>query len=278
MMYKTDLKDETFDLSNAKQYSLLLQVLPYDFSYAIFDNNRNKFVLLRNVSFKNSKVDFLEGLKSLFANDEILKANYNSTKVILGSKKSVFVPKALFDKTKIISILNFNTKVLDVEQVFYNELKGDVFNIYAFNTAIYDLLFKELNKPNFFNQASVILANNIHKKSLNKKRIIVDVNSTFFDILYIENNKLVFRNTFDYTNETDFVFYIISVLDKFNFDNENDQLNITGIISIKSKETELLKKYVKKIRFKRTELNFSYVFNEIDISLYTNLLNLQFCE
>ena len=277
-MYKTDLKDETFDLSNAKQYSLLLQVLPDDFSYAVFDNNRNKFVLLRNASLKNSKESFNAAVKSLLEKDEVLSADFNFVKIILASQKSVFVPNALFDKTKINSILNFNVHVSETEQVLYNELKNGIHNVYAFDKELFNLISSKFKTAKYYNQASVILANNIHKKSINKKRIIVDVNSAFFDILYIENNELIFRNTFDYTNETDFVFYVISVLDKFKFDNENDELNITGTVSIKSKETELLKKYLKKIRFKRTELNSSYVFNEIDINLYTNLLNLQFCE
>ena len=278
-MYNTDLKDETFDISNAKQYSLLLQVLPLNFSYAIFDNQRSKFVVLRDISFKNSKTDYLNNLKELFKKDDSLNIEYQNTKAIIGSQNSIFVPKALFNKDKIFDILNFNTPIKKTETVLYDELKNDTFNIYTFDKEILsEIKNTKFKNIELYNQGTVLFSKVIQKKASTKKRLIVDVNSVFFEIIYIENNQLIFRNIFSFTNETDFVFYIISVIDKFKIDNENDELSISGILTTNSKEIELLRKYIKRIRFKRTKQNYSYVFNDIDINIYTNLLNLQSCE
>lgn len=277
-MYSTDLKDETFDISNAKQYSLLLQFLPLNFSYAIFDNQRSKFVVLKNISFENSKSDYIEDLKKIFKIDEILNINYQITKAILSSQNSIFVPKALFQKEKITEILNFNSKIKSSDIILYDELKNDIFNIYSFGNDILSEIKSKFKNIKLYNQGTVLLSKTIQKKANANKRLIIDVNSEFFEIIFIENNQLIFRNIFKFTNETDFVFYLISILDKFKIDNENDELSISGILTTSSKEIELLRKYIKKIRFKRTAQNYSYVFNDIDINIYTNLLNLQTCE
>jgi len=277
-MYNTDLKDETFDISNAKQYSLLLQFLPLNFSYAIFDNQRSKFVVLRDISFKNSKTDYLNNLKEFFEKDDFLNTEYQNTKAIVGSQNSIFVPKALFNKDKISDILNFNTPIKKTEAVLYDELKNETFNIYSFDKDILSEIKYKFKNIKLYNQGTVLFSKVIQKKGSTKKRLVVDVNSGFFELIYLENNQLIFRNIFSFTNETDFVFYIISVIDKFKIDNENDELSISGILTTNSKEIELLRKYIKKIRFKRTKQNYSYVFNDIDINIYTNLLNLQSCE
>ena len=277
-MYSTDLKDETFNISNAKQYSLLLQFLPLNFSYAIFDNQRNKFVVIRNTSFKNNKSGYIDKLKEIFSKDDLLKHNYLNTKAILGSANSIFVPKALFDKEKTSELLNFNTFINKTETILFDELKNDIFNIYSFNNDVLSEIKLKFNNIKLYNQGTVLFSKVIQKKQTSKKRIIIDVNSDFFELIYIENNQLIFRNIFSFTNETDFVFYLISVFDKFKIDNENDELSISGTLISNSKEIELLRKYIKKIRFKRTKQNYSYVFNDIDINIYTNLLNLQTCE
>ena len=277
-MYSTDLKDETFNISNAKQYSLLLQFLPLNFSYAIFDNQRSKFVVLRDISFKNSKTDYLSDLKKIFKKDDFLNIEYQNTKAILGSRNSIFVPKALFNKNKISEILNFNTPIKKTETVLYDELKNETFNIYSFDKDILSEISLKYKNIKFYNQGTVLLSKVIQKKTVSKKTLIIDVNSDFFETIHVENNQLIFRNIFKFTNETDFVFYIISVIEKFKIDNENDEFSISGILTTNSKEIELLRKYIKKIRFIRTKQNYSYVFNDIDINIYTNLLNLQSCE
>ena len=277
-MYNTDLKDETFDINNTKQYSLLAQFYISDFSYAVFDNQRNKFVLIRNKSLRNTKSDYLSELKSIFNTDELLKVNYQNTKAILGSENSIFVPKALFNKDKITEILNFNTPLKKTETVLFDELKNDTYNIYSFDKNILTEITSNFVNIKTYNQGTVLLSKLMQKKAIAKKRLIVDANTNFFEVIYIENNQLIFRNIFKFTNETDFVFYLISVIDKFKIDNENDELSISGVLTTDSKEIELLRKYVKKIRFKRTKQNYSYVFNDIDINIYTNLLNLQTCE
>jgi len=277
-MYSTDLKDETFNISNAKQYSLLLQFLPLNFSYAIFDNQRSKFVVLRDISFKNSKTDYLSDLKKIFKKDDFLNIEYQNTKAILGSRNSIFVPKALFNKNKISEILSFNTPIKKTETVLYDELKNETFNIYSFDKDILSEISLKYKNIKFYNQGTVLLSKVIQKKTVSKKTLIIDVNSDFFETIHVENNQLIFRNIFKFTNETDFVFYIISVIEKFKIDNENDEFSISGILTTNSKEIELLRKYIKKIRFIRTKQNYSYVFNDIDINIYTNLLNLQSCE
>jgi hypothetical protein len=277
-MYKTDLKDETFSINNSARYKLLLQFLPLSFSYAIFDIQLNKFVLLKEKLLIDNDKLFIDDIKQIFKEDEILQNNFTEIKIILGSSKSVLVPKPLFDKNKIIELLSFNSTIDKNETVLFDELKNDMFNIFSFDKNIFNFLKNYFDKIKYHNQGTVLLSNNIHKKTSTKKKIIIDANKSFFEIIYFNNNNLIFRNTFKYTNETDFAFYVISVLEKFEIDNEKDELNISGTITTTSKETEILRKYIKRIRFIRSELNTSYVFNEIEQNRYTNLLNLNNCE
>jgi len=277
-MHDINLTDETFDINRLKNYSLLLQISEQSFAYSLFDNHRNKFVLLRSTNIKADNIStYIENLSKFIDEDEIIKNIQTPVKILYYTKNTIVVPNAFYDKAKQREILEFNINVDKKDEVLSNKLRNNDYNIFSINTELLNFINDKFNDNTIYNQASIVINESILNSAKDKTRIIIDSNSQFIDVALIEKGVLKFKNTFEYKTATDFVFFVLNIYDKFELQPEKVELAITGTITSISDEVLLLKNYIKKIKFSKTSLNYSYIFNDIKISTFTNLLNLQNC-
>lgn len=277
-MYNIDLTDETFNINRLNNYSLLIQVSDKSFAYSLYDTYTNKFVLLRNIDFKVDNIfEYIENLKLLIEKDEIIKNLKTSSKILFYTKNTIIVPNAFYEEQKKREILEFNVSIGKNDVVLSNKLRNNDYNIYSIDNDLYKFLNTIFINNTLYNQASVIMNEEILNSVKDKTRIVIDSNSNFIDVTLIEKGNLKFKNTFEYKATTDFVFFVLNIYDKFELQPEKVEIYITGKITSVSDEVLLLKKYIKKIKFLTPSLNYSYIFNDIKISEFTNLLNLQNC-
>ena len=277
-MYNIDLTDETFDINRLNNYSLLVQVSDKSFAYSLYDNHAGKFALLRSAEIKSDNIsEYIEKFKEIVAKDEIIPNIKTSIKVLFYNKNTIIVPNAFYNVNKKREILEFNVSLNKNDVILTNKLRNNDYNIFRINNNLLNFLNAEFSNNIIYNQASIIINENILNSAKDKSKIIIDSNSNFIDVTLIEKGNLKFKNTFEYKTTTDFVFFVLNIYDKFELQPEKVEIFISGKITSISDEVLLLKNYIKKIKFLKTSLNYSYIFNDIKISEFTNLLNLQNC-
>jgi len=277
-MYDINLTDETFDINKINNYSLFIQVSDISFSYCLYDNYINKFILLKSINLKTDNIsDYIKKLKIIIDKDELLGDVKTSIKILFYNKNTIIVPNAFYNEEKKRDILEFNLILDKNDIVLSNKLRNNDYNIFSINNDLFKFLNTKFSNSVIYNQASVIINESTLNLVKDKTKIIIDSNSNFIDATLIEKGNLKFKNTFEYKTITDFVFFVLNIYDKFELQPEKVEIYISGKITSISDEVLLLKNYIKKIKFLKTSLNYSYIFNDIKISEFTNLLNLQNC-
>ncbi len=278
-MLDFSLIDETFDINNTENYELSIQFFLNGFSFCIFDKIRQKFILLeRNNNFTNTNDIF-----NLISNNNYFKQKYSNIKIIVESAKSTLLPEGLFSDANVKKIYNFNFDDINNKTVFYNKLKAaQAYNIFTIDNVLLEKINNVFYKYNIYNQLSPYIESNLnfYKNKLQQPIVFINSSYDFFDILVIQNNKLILSNSYKYKTIEDFVFYVMYIYDQLNLNAEKIETKISGIIDVKTELYKLLKKYIKKISIPKRykDFTYSYTFNQIKQQEFYNLFNLTLCE
>ena len=131
--------------------------------------------------------------------------------MIYYNKSSTLVPSDLFDNKNSLNYLKYNTTI-QINDLAANDLilDDEVNNLYIPYTDINNFIFERFKAFDFYHYSSLIL-NKFSKELIDKfsKKVFLNVNDRFVDILYFDNNKLTFYNSFDYNSNEDIIYYLL---------------------------------------------------------------------
>jgi len=275
--YNIDFRDETYSSSQTETYSVNIQISRNNIAFAVFDREREKYVHLRQKqTVKNTTITEID-INNFIEDNPIIKKS-KQKKILWYSQKSVIVPAVFYLEEKQTDILNFNTPVNRDFKVLNNKLKTNDYNIFAINQKQFNVLKKHIPDATIYNQGSLLINNALFSNISDRIKLQLDAGPEFIDIALVKKTKLLFRNTFEYKSASDFVFFVLNIFDKLKLNIDKTDVYISGEIDSISPETVLLKNYIKKIKYKFPDYNYSYTFNDIKISKFTQLLNLENCE
>ncbi len=278
------LADETFDINLSSLYSLSIQASLNGFSFCVLDTTRNKYILLKEITFDDvlSVYELVIKLEKLL-DDDFFSYQFKSVNISLEFQKSTLVPSSIFLKEKCIELFSLNQDYNDSEKVLYNKLSNiDTYNLFAVHEKLEKLLLEKFPIANIYHHATPFIENILSfNKNLSKEsKVYVNISSKFIDIVAIENSRLKLHNSFKYNNEDDMIYFVMFIYEQLKFNPEVTELVLSGEINIADKYHTKLKRYIRRIRFdsNNDHFNFSYKFNEIPQHKYNNLLNLHKCE
>ncbi len=283
-MHDLSLLDETLDINITKSYHLSIQIDLNGFSFCLLDTIRNKYVALKHYSFDLLSEDPGKNIRAVFEQDEFLKQEFKGSKMIFTTKKSTLIPQPLFNKENVTDYFSFNhSPNKNHYEIFFNRLKhAEAYVVFAMPAYLPSLIQDYIPSVKLFHQ-SVPLIENIYLNRRNRKdRVIVymNISEKLFDIVVIDDKKLNLYNCFSFQDENDLLYFTLYVFEQQKLDPGNTEIILSGRITKTMKQFEILKKYIRHIRFDTPNRQFaySYTFNEIPSHIYLNLLNLYPCE
>ena len=109
--------------------------------------------------------------------------------------------------------------------------------------------------------------------------IHIHVERDFFNLIIFDNNSLKLCNTFSYRNISDILYYVLNVFKNLDIKQE-ETIHFSGQTGKYDDLTSNFSIYVRHIMFAIPAGNFtfSYVFNDLDLHRYLNLVTLVNCE
>tara|TARA_Y100001968_G_C19440712_1_gene762363 strand:- start:2057 stop:2884 length:828 start_codon:yes stop_codon:yes gene_type:complete len=204
-----------------------------------------------------NKINFLYKKKENFVLKTIkkyLKSISNNdlpkeVKLIYYNKTSTLVPSALFDDKNLLNYLKFNTTI-KVNDIAANDdiLNNEINNIYIPNTDINNFIFEKFKAFDFYHYSSLIIEK--FSKDLAdgfNDKIILNINDGFIDILFFQNKKLIFYNSFDYVSNEDILYFLLFCISELKLSPDKVHTICYGFISLESKLYELIYKYVRNV-------------------------------
>ena len=257
------------DIAEKKNKKLSIQVSLTGLSFCCFDTLNNTVTSFNEVHFETfHKATKIEDLfADAFRDHPELKDSYDEILVIHNNNLSTFVPEPLFDDNFLGSYLQYNTKVFETDFFAFDEIPN-----YQMN-AVY---IPYVNINNFFidqfgtfdyKHANSILVSKLLVASKNKdyKKMFVHINTGHFEIIVVQNQKLVFFNSFDYKTPQDFLYYILFTAEQLNLNPENFPLELIGNIDTESDYFKIAYQYIRNVSLIDVEdLRWNNYFSEAE--------------
>ncbi|MES2239193.1 MAG: DUF3822 family protein [Bacteroidota bacterium] len=257
------------DITEKKYKKLSIQVSLTGLSFCCFDTLNNTVSTFKEIEFdhfdKNLKIEDL--FVNAFQEHPELNEQYDDVLVIHNNNLSTFVPAPLFDENYLGSYLQYNTKVFKTDFFAFDEISN-----YEIN-AVY---IPYVNMNNFFidkfgtfdyKHANSILVTKLldASKNIDTKKMMVHFSPTHFEIVVIQNQKLLLFNSLEYQTPEDFIYYILFTAEQLNMNPENFPLELIGNITTESPFFKMAYKYIRNVSLIDVEdLRWNNYFSEVE--------------
>jgi hypothetical protein len=186
------------NITEKKYKKLTVQVSLLGMAFSAFDTLNNQVLSVDEVAFDEAKAeDFLE---NLLKENPLFQEAYDEVVVLHENNLATFVPTPLFDETYLGSYLQYNTKVFETDFFAFDEIANCQMNtVYIPYVNINNFFIDQFGTFDY-KHANTILVSKllIGSKNNPEKKVFVHFNSGHFEIIVVQNQKLLFFNSFDY--------------------------------------------------------------------------------
>ena len=257
------------DIAEKKNKKLSIQVSLTGLSFCCFDTLNNTVTSFNEVHFdtfhKATKIEDL--FANAFINHPELKDSYDGILVIHNNNLSTFVPEPLFDENFLGSYLQYNTKVFETDFFAFDEILNYQMNaVYIPYVNINNFFIDQFGTFNYKHANSILVSKLlIASKNKDDKKMFVHINTGHFEIIVVQNQKLVFFNSFDYNTPQDFLYYILFTAEQLNLNPENFPLELIGNIETESDYFKIAYQYIRNVSLIDVEdLRWNNYFSEAE--------------
>jgi hypothetical protein len=257
---------------------LSIQVSLNGLSLFILDTLAEKILVADSVTFKSEATPYtlLKALKEVAKKYEWSKEVFSEVVVTHTSNLFALVPKTLFNPAELANYLKFNAKLLADDQIVYDELKNqEIIVVYVPFTNINNYIFDLFGEFEYRHNSTAVLQVLFNQKTRPKITCYAHVGKQLFELMVIDQKKLLFYNQFDYTTPEDFLYYVLFTYEQMGLDPQNIKLKLFGTIEEDDPVFILCHEYLKKVSvFEPKDLSFEFAGNDdrsIDLTLLSSI-------
>ncbi|WP_354680807.1 DUF3822 family protein [Mariniflexile fucanivorans] len=255
------LTNKTFNKLNNLELSI--QISLSGLSFCILQRDTHTIINLKEVSFqkKLNPLEVLDYLKHLFNTENVTQHTYNSITIIHDNELSTLVPKPLFNEECIADYLKFNSKILVSDFIAHDEvLVNDSVNVYVPYININNFIYDQFGAFTFKHVSTVLIEEILQlEKNASTPKVYVNISKSHFEIIIVDNAKLILYNTFEYNTPEDFIYYVLFATEQLNLNPETFSLVFIGDVSKEDALYTIAYKYIRNISFGNRNETFSYI-------------------
>ncbi len=230
---------------------LAIQVAANGLSFCVFDTLNNTVKLFKTLHFNT--FDTSIKTEDLFANafeeNKELTSKYDEIVVIHNNNLSTFVPNALFDEEYLGSYLQYNTKVFETDFFAFDTLENhEIKNVFIPYVNINNFFIDQFGTFDYKHSSSILVSKLLDlSKNNDNKNMFIHIYDTHFEIVIVQNNQLLFYNSFDYKTPEDFIYYLLFTAEQMNMNPEIFNLELIGNIEENDDYFKIAYKYIRNV-------------------------------
>lgn len=238
----------------ANTYKISILVSRDGFSFC-GQNKKEELVLLEQKFFTEEKTsqNLLKSLQSFlehtapFSVDEV-----EEVRIIYANQLFSVVPQKLFDEKNLTDYLKFNIKLLQTDFIAYDALSKTAANIVFVPYAnINNYLFDTFGEFTYSHSIGILIESSLTTKPT-KKTVFINFYKSFFEVCCIQEEKLLFCNSFAIETPEDFMYYLLFCFEQFELSQEETPVILSGSIEKDSENYKILSTYIRNIDFAET--------------------------
>lgn len=242
-------------MSNQSFQKLYIQVSLHQFSYCVKNQVNNQVIQFKSFALDPYKT-IEQQLDVFFDKEQALTQGYEDVLILHDNNLNTFVPTALFDDKALGSYLQYNTKVFPTDYFDFDSVpQMQMENVYvpyvAFNNYFLDV-FGSFN----FQHINTNLVQHFLAKSVANDEVefFVQIAKNHFQVVLIQNKKLLFFNCYEYQTKEDFIYYILFVFEQLQLDVQTQLVQLFGAVSHESELYQTIYKFVRNVQVANNQI------------------------
>lgn len=275
--------DEGFSKAEAQFCHLAIQIEPDGFTFTVLDTRTNDYRILESYDWEDIQNEFqlADRIKHLIEQHEQLRYPYASASASMYTSFTTLIPSPLFKEEHVVDYAAFNMRLLPGDQVTYDALsQTDCNNVYVENDVVKDALLTYFPNIQTKHSSTILLESLLREyKHDNEAQVTIQVSPSHFEVVVINNGKIIFHNSFQHQTAEDYGYYLLYVCEQLNLDRDFISLQLVGEIEVRSPMYEITQKYIRKIAFGLRPNDFKYqnFGDELPKHYFYNLFNQAKC-
>lgn len=259
------------NITEKKYRKLVLQVSLGGFSFAGVDTLNDRILFAREIDFaKFPRAEKVEDYywKAFVDNHELTKT-YDEVSVIHDNNLNTFVPQALFDEDYLGSYLQYNTKVFETDFFDFDDIANyEMNNVYIPYVNINNFLIDQFGPFTYKNSNTILVTKLLDlSKNVDETQVFTHFSKDKFEIIVVQNQKLILFNSFEYQTKEDFLYYLLFTAEQLHLNPETFKLQLLGEISEDSEYFRMAYKFVRNVSL----IDISEMKSHNDLSKNDNL-------
>lgn len=255
-MVKTNKEDSY----SSKKMSI--QVSLGGFSFCAIDKQLREIQFFHQEAFEEplNPVEVLQKIELLFSREPFLQeGNYEEVEVLFTNELYTLVPKEYYEEKNASDFLKFNTKILRTDVISQDLIKNQQVNIYIAYSNIINFFFERYGEFQYRHSMSVLVeALLAQSKEDLAPCFYVHCHFRGFDLVVIENQKLLLANSFQCQTKEDFLYYLLFSAEQLDQDPEEFKLVMLGDITKDSDFYQIAYSYIRHIELLEFSFGYSY--------------------
>lgn len=236
------------DFSKSEQYTLSIRLSTDGFSFSVFNPLGDGGYTLHDCEAEES-LSLTANLKRTFRELEWLKLPFRRVNVIMASKRVTFIPLEFFEDEQAEIIFYHNHPKRENETVLYNILhKENTVVLFGMDKSACSFLREQYPEVKFYSQASPLVEFFSAKSRLgNSRKMYAHLRKEAIDLYGYERGRLLIANSFECQTTPDRLYYLLYVWKQLGFEQEHDELHLTGNLHDKESLLPELRKFIRQV-------------------------------
>lgn len=230
---------------------LSLRIRREGFDFCTIDTLSDAILSVKEIAFSENPNGYgiADFYAKAFSEHPDLSQPYDEIAVTHENGLSTFVPKALFDENFLGSYLQYNAKVFESDVFAFDELPTyEMNNVYMPLSEVNEFLLDRFGNFDYRHTSSVLVSKLLESSKNNEeKQVFAHFSEKRFELVVVQNQKLLLFNSFEYKTREDFIYYLLFAAEQLSLNPEFFKLQLLGAISEDSDCYKIAYKYVRHV-------------------------------
>ncbi len=257
---------------------------PDGFVFSVLDADNFTYLKLEDIQIDSDGYNerYLADIRQFLNENALLKAPFQKTHISLFTPNLLLIPAALYTENEKETIYRFCNKLPDNYLIQSEKLHIlDAFGLYSFPREMKRFFDDSFDNYRFRHQGTVLIESALAANQLENWQVdvVLHIKRTFFEIILMEDQKIILYQSFEYVTFDDLLYYLFYVLEQFDRHAAYQKLLLIGEISMDCEAYQTLASLFLKVFFPERNDAYQYTdaFDQIPGQYYYNLLSLVTC-
>lgn len=279
-MSELKLSSNRYDVEKISNYILSILLSQDGLSFSIRDYLSNRYIHLEHypeLNFHNNFTGITEVINRQLGSNSGFKEVY----LIVDDPRVTLVPNGYAGENLNQAYFDLNYPLNEDENLFtFQHKKPEITSIFPVRDEISTYFKKQFTEINILHPCDVAVWHGLSYHSAGKEYMMALVNKDSFYLIGIREDKILINNHFSYSNDDDFLFFMLNAFKQLEFDQYEAYIYLSGSVEVNSTLVTKMKRFVKNVEFETWPLNFNYTdeFYTVPSHRFIHLLIASHCE